>query len=171
MSIVYILLGSNLGNKLSNLNQAVVNISATGVNVIQLSPIYQTKAWGNINQDDFFNVVLKAETKHNALTLIEKFLAIELHMGRERDQQKWMPRLIDIDILYFNDEIIQLPNLVIPHPFIPQRRFTLMPLNDIAPDYIHPELKISNNKLLKKCSDSSQVLKTKLNLNVLTHPL
>jgi 2-amino-4-hydroxy-6-hydroxymethyldihydropteridine diphosphokinase len=101
----------------------------------------------------------------DATQLLNELLAIEILMGRVRGQLQWMPRLIDIDILYFNDEIIQLPNLKIPHPYIAERRFTLIPLNDLAPNFIHPKLNLSNNKLLQKCVDKSEVVKTNLTLN------
>ena len=165
MSNVYILLGSNLGDQLSNLQEACSFLKAKSIKVIASSPLYRTKAWGNVNQDDFLNVILDVETKLDANQLLNELLAIEILMGRVRGQLQWMPRLIDIDILYFNDEIIQLPNLKIPHPYIAERRFTLIPLNDLAPNFIHPKLNLSNNKLLQKCEDKSEVVKTNLTLN------
>ena len=165
MSNVYILLGSNLGDQLSNLQEACSFLKAKSIKVIASSPLYRTKAWGNVNQDDFLNVILNVETKLDANQLLNELLAIEILMGRVRGQLQWMPRLIDIDILYFNDEIIQLPHLKIPHPYIAERRFTLIPLNDLAPNFIHPKLNLSNNKLLQKCEDKSEVVKTNLTLN------
>ena len=165
MSNVYILLGSNLGDQLSNLQEACSFLKAKSIKVIASSPLYRTKAWGNVNQDDFLNVILDVETKLDANELLTELLAIEIMMGRVRGQLQWMPRLIDIDILYFNDEIIQLPHLKIPHPYIAERRFTLIPLNDLAPNFIHPKLNLSNNKLLQKCEDKSEVVKTNLTLN------
>jgi 2-amino-4-hydroxy-6-hydroxymethyldihydropteridine diphosphokinase len=165
MAIVYILLGSNLNNKISQLNTALQNIIAQGLNVKACSSVYQTKAWGNTNQDDFLNVVLKAQTNLNASDLLETLLNIELQMGRIRGQEKWMPRLIDIDILYYEEEIIQLPNLILPHLYIQQRRFTLIPLNEVAPHYVHPILKLTNAKLLELCEDESDVIKTDHTLN------
>ena len=165
MSNIYILLGSNLGNQLSNLQDACSFLHKKSIKVIASSPLYRTKAWGNVNQDDFLNVVLNVETKLDANQLLNELLAIEILMGRVRGQLQWMPRLIDIDILYFNDEIIQLPNLKIPHPYIAERRFTLIPLNDLAPNFIHPALNLSNNTLLQQCFDNSEVFKTNLKLN------
>jgi 2-amino-4-hydroxy-6-hydroxymethyldihydropteridine diphosphokinase len=164
MAVAYILLGSNLKNKLSQLNIALHSIKVEGLNVEASSSIYQTKAWGNTNQDDFLNVVLKVDTKLGASLLLETLLKIEIQMGRVRGQLQWMPRLIDLDILYFNDEIVDLPNLKIPHPYIAKRRFTLIPLNDIDPNYIHPQLKLSNKALLDACEDKSEVIKTTLKL-------
>lgn len=164
MAFAYILLGSNLGNKLAQLNTATQYLLSNGLKIIAESNIYQTKAWGNINQDDFLNVVLKVETHLNAIDLLEKLLAIEFQMGRVRGEEQWLPRLIDIDILYYNDDIIDLENLKIPHPYISKRRFTLIPLNDIDPEYIHPLLKLSNKTLLNDCEDTSEVIKTDLKL-------
>jgi 2-amino-4-hydroxy-6-hydroxymethyldihydropteridine diphosphokinase len=165
VSNVYILLGSNLGDQLSNLQEACSFLKSNSIKVIASSLIYQTKAWGNTNQDDFLNVVLKVDTKLSASLLLETLLKIELQMGRVRGELQWMPRLIDIDILYFNDEIVQLPHLKIPHPYIAERRFTLIPLNDIAPDFIHPQLNVSNKTLLQQCEDKTEVVKTNLKLN------
>lgn len=164
MSNVYILLGSNLGNQLSNLQKACSFLQAKSIKVIASSLIYRTKAWGNVDQDDFLNVVLKVKTQVDASQLLETLLAIEKIMGRIRGELQWMPRLIDLDILYFNDEIVQLTDLKIPHPHIAARRFTLIPLNDIAPDFIHPQLKLSNKELLQQCEDKSEVVKTNLKL-------
>jgi 2-amino-4-hydroxy-6-hydroxymethyldihydropteridine diphosphokinase len=164
MAFSYILLGTNLGNKLLHLNQAVQHLLASGLLIRAQSNIYQTKAWGNINQDDFLNVVLQVETKLNAIKLLETLLAIELQMGRVRGEEQWLPRLIDIDILYYNDEVVDHPHLIIPHPYIAKRRFTLIPLNDIDPAYIHPQLKLSNKALLEACEDIGEVIKTNLKL-------
>jgi 2-amino-4-hydroxy-6-hydroxymethyldihydropteridine diphosphokinase len=100
VSNVYILLGSNLGDQFSNLQEACAFLKAKSIKVIASSPIYRTKAWGNVNQDDFLNVVLNVETKLDANQLLNELLAIEILMGRVRGQLQWMPRLIDIDILY-----------------------------------------------------------------------
>jgi 2-amino-4-hydroxy-6-hydroxymethyldihydropteridine diphosphokinase len=166
MAISYILLGSNLGDKLFQLNTAVANFQEKGLHIIAQSKVYQTKAWGNLNQDDFLNVVLQVETKLKPLELLDTLLAIELQMGRKRGEEQWLPRLIDIDILYYNNQIVDLPSLKIPHPFIAQRRFTLMPLNDLAPNYIHPAVKISNKQLLLLCQDHGMVNTTALQLQI-----
>lgn len=165
MAIAYLLLGSNLNNKLSQLNTALNSILAQSIIVKTFSSIYQTKAWGNVNQDDFLNVVFQVETKLTAKQLLENLLNIELQMGRIRGQEQWMPRLIDIDILYYNDEIIQLPDLIIPHPFLQKRRFTLIPLNELAPNFMHPVFNLTNAKLLELCEDECDVIKTDLTLN------
>lgn len=166
MASSYILLGSNLGNKLFHLNKSLQLIIASGMRPGQMSKIYQTKAWGNQNQDDFYNVVLKIETNFTAVKLLETLLAIESEMGRIRSEEKWLPRIIDLDILYYNNDILNLPNLQIPHPFIAQRKFTLIPLNDIAPDYNHPLLGLTNKELLQNCLDQGEVIETNLSLDI-----
>lgn len=166
MSVSYLLLGSNIGNKIANLNSAVAQLLEARVIIKQISPIYQTKAWGNVNQDDFYNVVVKIETALEATALLNLLLAIELKIGRVRGEEQWLPRIIDMDILYFNDEIIKLPQLVVPHPYLSQRRFTLIPLNDIAPHYKHPQLNLTNKELLQKCTDTSEVWRTNHTLSL-----
>lgn len=166
MAISYILLGSNLGNKLAHLEKAIFCLKQAGLNLIEISHLYQTKAWGNQNQDDFYNVVLKIETNFTAVKLLETLLAIESEMGRIRSEEKWLPRIIDLDILYYNNDILNLPNLQIPHPFIAQRKFTLIPLNDIAPDYNHPLLGLTNKELLQNCLDQGEVIETNLSLDI-----
>ncbi len=166
MAISYILLGSNLGNKLAHLEKAIFCLKQAGLNLVEISHLYQTKAWGNENQDDFYNLVLKAETNLNPVDLLETLLNIESKMGRVRTEEKWLPRMIDLDILYFNNDVLDLPNLQIPHPYIAQRKFTLIPLNDIAADYIHPLLGLTNKELLQNCLDQSEVIKTNLSLDI-----
>jgi len=120
------------------------------------SSIYQTAAWGVTTQPDFLNFVTCISTPLPATSLLTAILEIETGLGRKRDE-KWGPRTIDIDILLFNDEIVNLPELIIPHPFMHIRRFTLTPLAEIAPDYIHPVFHKSIAQLLAECPDSLEV--------------
>ncbi|RYF91687.1 MAG: 2-amino-4-hydroxy-6-hydroxymethyldihydropteridine diphosphokinase [Chitinophagaceae bacterium] len=158
MNKVYLLLGSNLKQPAKNLATAVTLISKKIGPVQQSSSMYQTAAWGNYDQPDFVNQVIVVDTNLAAETCIETALAIEQKMGRVRTQKN-APRIIDIDILYFNKDIIKLPNLVVPHPAIHLRRFVLIPLNELAPRFIHPVLKQTNSELLKICSDELDVKK------------
>jgi 2-amino-4-hydroxy-6-hydroxymethyldihydropteridine diphosphokinase len=166
MKSAYILLGSNLGNSLQNLQNAIDLIQKEDISIIACSHTYKTKAWGNVNQDDFLNATIEIKTLLSPVGLLETLLKIELNMGRVRGEQQWLPRIIDLDILYYDNQIIDLHNLKIPHPYIAQRRFTLVPLNDIAANFIHPLLQISNNKLLQICSDKGEVLKTNFELTL-----
>jgi 2-amino-4-hydroxy-6-hydroxymethyldihydropteridine diphosphokinase len=161
---VFLLLGSNMGNAKANLKHAVYAIQKLPTVLKACSSIYQTKAWGNTNQADFLNAAILIETELNPFQLLDKLLAIETEMGRTRNQ-KWEERIIDIDILFFDDLAINSPNLIVPHPHIPNRRFTLVPMLQIAPHFIHPVLNKNIQMLLNTCSDDLSVteIETKWN--------
>lgn len=155
---VYLGLGSNLGDRQENLVLARQLISEQIGDIVVQSSIYQTAAWGLTDQNDFLNQVICIATQYQASEVLTKVLAVELSMGRIREV-KWGARLIDVDILYYNHAIIAFDNLVVPHPFIQERRFVLAPLAEIAPDFIHPQLKQTNATLLAHCADTSEVIK------------
>ena len=159
MHFAYILLGSNLGDRETQLQTATQAISSLG-NIIRYSSVYETAAWGLENQADFLNQVLLLETELTALLLLENLLRIEREMGRER-HEKWSARTIDLDILYFDDEVLDSEFLKIPHPYLQQRRFTLLPLSEISPDFLHPVLQKTNRELLETCPDLLEVKKYK----------
>ncbi len=156
MNQAFILLGTNLGDKRANLQQAILSISANSISIVSYSDIYETAAWGNTNQDNFYNQVIEVNTELSANDLLKKLLQIETQMGRVRNQ-KWEARIIDLDILYFNHEIIDNENLKVPHPYLHVRRFTLAPLVQIASEFLHPVFNKSNTALLENCSDNSEV--------------
>lgn len=155
---VYLGLGSNLGKRQENLALARQLIAVQIGDIVAQSSIYETAAWGLTDQNDFLNQVICINTEYEAPEVLAKVLAVELSMGRVREI-KWGARLIDIDILYYNDAIITLDNLIVPHPFIQERRFVLAPLAEIAPDFVHPQLKQTNASLLAHCADTSEVIK------------
>ncbi|MDP3930131.1 MAG: 2-amino-4-hydroxy-6-hydroxymethyldihydropteridine diphosphokinase [Bacteroidota bacterium] len=161
-SFVYILLGSNQGNAIENLKTAALKLEEKLGMVVHSSSFYQTAAWGNTEQAPFINQVLLVQTKLPAETCLQINLEIETEMGRTR-LQKWEPRIIDIDILYYNNEVIQLPQLTVPHPHMAERRFTLVPLAEIAPNFIHPVLGMNSKELLKNCADTLEVEKISVN--------
>jgi 2-amino-4-hydroxy-6-hydroxymethyldihydropteridine diphosphokinase len=156
MNQAFILLGTNLGDKRANLQQAILSISANLISIVSYSDTYETAAWGNTNQDNFYNQVIELNTELSATDLLQKLLQIETQMGRIRNQ-KWEARIIDLDILYFNNEIIDTENLKVPHPYLHVRRFTLAPLVQIAPEFLHPVFNKTNTALLENCSDNSEV--------------
>ena len=158
MNKTYLLLGSNLDNPKDNLRKAQKFISEKLGPIARNSSLYQTGAWGNTEQPDFINQVLVVNTNHTALECIDIILGIEHSMGRVRTEKN-APRLIDIDILYFNKEIIDLPHLVVPHPAIQLRKFVLIPLNELSPLFVHPVFQLTNHQLLKKCEDPLNVKK------------
>jgi len=137
MNNVFLLLGSNLGNRHQYLNEAISLVSTEISPVIKISSIYETQSWGKSDAPDYLNQVILLQTDVPARELLDKILSIELMLGRKREE-KWGSRTIDIDILFYGDEIINEDGLHVPHPELHNRRFTLEPLAEIAPDLIHP---------------------------------
>jgi 2-amino-4-hydroxy-6-hydroxymethyldihydropteridine diphosphokinase len=158
MNQLVILLGCNLGNCEITFHKAIESIENELGKCALKSSFYKTKAWGNENQNDFLNQCLIIETAFSAAICLEKILKIEESLGRKREE-KWGPRTIDIDILFFNSEIVDKPNLQIPHPYLHLRRFTLEPLHELIPDFIHPVLNQKIGELLLHCKDELKVIK------------
>lgn len=156
----YISLGSNSGNRLENLQNAVIRINERAGKVIRVSPVFETPAWG-FEGNDFLNACLIIDTELHPQELLEVLLTTESNLGRIRsDEPGYQSRSIDLDILFYGEEIIDEPDLKIPHPHLHKRRFILEPLKAIAPDLIHPGLKKSISSLLKDCEDKSSLQKT-----------
>jgi 2-amino-4-hydroxy-6-hydroxymethyldihydropteridine diphosphokinase len=149
-------LGSNLGNRAENLLTAQRLIEEKVGKILSKSSIYETAAWGITEQNAFLNQVIEVETSFSPSAVLHLVLKIEKDMGRIREI-KWGQRSIDIDVLYYNNEIISTENLAIPHPFIQERKFVLVPLCEISQDFIHPKLKQTNLELLEKCQDSGEI--------------
>jgi 2-amino-4-hydroxy-6-hydroxymethyldihydropteridine diphosphokinase len=157
-STVYLLLGSNMGNSKIQLAIAQQKIMETVGKIVDVSEVYKTAAWGNENQPDFLNQVLIITTRKSPSLLIKQVLAVEKAMGRVRTIKN-APRVIDIDVLFFNNEIIDTKKLIVPHPEIQNRRFVLVPLVELDPKLIHPLLNKTVTKLLKECKDKLNVQK------------
>lgn len=158
MPSVYLLTGSNVGNSLQYLSLASALISQQVGTIQHQSAYYKTAPWGNTEQQDFLNQVLQVITPLKPAELIQKVLQIELDMGRVRTH-KWAPRVIDIDVLFYDSDVIDMPGLTVPHPLLHERRFTLIPLCEIAPNFVHPLKKLTINELLINCTDQSVVEK------------
>ncbi|MFD2597471.1 2-amino-4-hydroxy-6-hydroxymethyldihydropteridine diphosphokinase [Sphingobacterium corticis] len=156
MNSVYILLGANLGDPHRQLENAVAEIEKQVGKIVKRSSIYESEAWGVRDQPTFLNQVLVVETAHKPLECLHICQDIEQRLGRVRER-KWGARVIDIDLLYFNDEVMQSDELTIPHPYIQERNFTLIPLNEISPNYVHPKLNQTNYALLQQSADQSTV--------------
>jgi len=158
MNKVYLLIGGNMGDRMANLDNALNLIESNLGKITLLSSRYETAAWGFTEQPHFLNQAVLLQTHFLANDLMLAILNIEKAMGRERSIPLG-PRIIDIDIIYFNEEIIDNISVTIPHPKMTARRFVLLPLVEIAPNYIHPILLKSNSVLLKECGDSLAVNK------------
>lgn len=155
---VYLILGSNINEPSRQITEALTHIEHHCGPIISKSGIYQTQAWGKLQQPDFLNQVICIRTFLNPFGLLSVLNLIESQMGRIR-KEKWEPRVIDIDILYYDQVCLQTPKLRIPHPHIHSRRFVLLPLCELIPDFIHPELEQTNAQLLVCCPDNLQVSK------------
>ncbi|MFT2010653.1 2-amino-4-hydroxy-6-hydroxymethyldihydropteridine diphosphokinase [Pontibacter sp. 13R65] len=156
MSSLYLLLGGNLGNRETFLQQARERLAAAVGSITACSKLYETAAWGKTDQPAFLNQVLALQTNLLPEQVLHRIQGIELDLGRERIEH-WGARVIDIDILFYNDLVLQTQRLTIPHPQLQNRRFTLMPLAEIAPNLVHPVLQQTIAKLLVICDDPLKV--------------
>lgn len=153
---IYLHTGSNLGQKEQQLEQARQLIEQKIGSITAQSKLYETEAWGLPDQPNFVNQALEVLTDLTPDQLIGQILNIELKMGRIRTQ-KWTARLIDIDIIFYGDQIIKTDNLTIPHPFMHERNFVLIPILEIAADFVHPEFKLSIKQLYERSKDRLKV--------------
>ena len=158
MNTAYLITGTNMGDREQYLATARELIIKECGEITKISSLYETAAWGKINQSAFLNQALEIHTTLNAKQLIRHILKVEKKMGRIR-KEKYGPRLIDIDILFFNDEIHKTSFLKIPHPEMQNRRFVLVSLAEIAPDIVHPVLHKKVTELLHDCPDTLEVKK------------
>lgn len=158
MNKAYLLIGGNMGDRLANLANAKEAIQEQVGVIKNVSAIYETAAWGLEEQPSFLNQALLLETDFEALDLLNRLLKIEIQMGRIRNMPLG-PRTIDLDIIFFNDQIIESDKLTIPHPQMQKRNFVLTPLNEIAPELIHPIFNKTINQLLIECTDTLLCIK------------
>ena len=159
MHTVYLGIGGNLGNKQKNFEN-VYNIIENELGEIMISSsVYETPPWGFQSEDSFWNSVLEIETSYSPEELLAEIHLIEEIFGRKRGNERYSSREMDIDILYFDDIFIETETLIIPHPRIHQRKFVLIPLNEIAPNLKHPLLRFTTIEMLENCMDESMIKK------------
>jgi 2-amino-4-hydroxy-6-hydroxymethyldihydropteridine diphosphokinase len=158
MNTIYLLLGSNMGNSKAIFEQAYIYIKNDLGIILNKSSLYATAAWGYKDQPDFLNQILIIQSNYNAETVLKTILSIEKKIGRVRTFKN-APRVIDIDIIFFNNEIIKLKHLTVPHVQIANRRFVLTPLCELSPNLIHPSLNKTVKELLFECKDDLNVQK------------
>src|SRR5450759_4493849 len=159
MKKVFLGIGTNLGNRESNLKEAVARIEEYIGKVTRSSSVYETEPWGFQAEDEFLNMVVKVETKLTPSGLLGRILMIESLLGRVRSEKQYSSRVIDIYILLYEDLVIDEENLKIPHPLLHERKFVLVPLCEIESELVHPVLNKSVATLLESCLDKSKVKK------------
>jgi 2-amino-4-hydroxy-6-hydroxymethyldihydropteridine diphosphokinase len=159
MKIVFLGIGTNLGDRERNLEQAVTETEKSLGRVMQSSSLYETEPWGFKSEEKFLNMVVKIRTNLSPPALMENILILESMLGRERGEKQYISRLIDIDILFYDDLILIEDHLKIPHPLLNERKFVLIPLCEIEPAMIHPVLGKTIDELLGICEDTSEVRK------------
>lgn len=157
MNKIFLLLGSNIEPRGEYLAKAEKKITGFVGDIVQRSKIYESKPTGFNSDQNFLNRILILSSKLSVVEILNKLNIIEQKLGRKRSSGGYLSRTIDIDILYFNNEIIKTKKLTVPHPKLHERNFTLIPLAEIAPDFIHPVFNLDSKKLLEISSDSSEV--------------
>lgn len=153
-----LLLGSNMGDRLNYLSEAIQGLQKAGIQLQAVSDVYESNPWGFDSFDRFLNIAVVVETDCSAVELLELCLKTEMELGRTRAGEGYSSRTIDIDIILYNNEIIELDFLHIPHPRLSVRRFALVPVAQLIPDVFHPVLKKSMEQLLSECPDPNDVV-------------
>jgi 2-amino-4-hydroxy-6-hydroxymethyldihydropteridine diphosphokinase len=149
---IFLLLGSNLGDRLANLQRCTQLIREDIGKIVKQSSIYETVAWGKTDEPSYLNLALQIDSNLRPLDLLHSCLSIENKLGRTREE-KWGSRTIDVDVIYFAQRVIDSKDLKIPHPRITERKFVLAPLVEISPEFSHPVFQKTNTQLLRECPD------------------
>ena len=157
MKVVFLGVGTNLGDREKNLKEALAGIGKYIGRIICSSSVYETEPWGFHAEQQFLNIAAKVETELIPSEILKAILILETRLGRVRSENQYSSRTIDIDILFYGDEIINSEELKVPHPLLDKRKFVLVPLCEIEPELVHPGLKTSVKSLLEQCEDKSKV--------------
>ena len=159
MAIAYLMLGSNLGDKQNNLQLAREAISKSAGKILVISSVYESEPWGFTHTENFFNQIIILESSLKPEELLQNILGTELGMGRVRNSKEYEARIIDIDILFFDNLIYNSETLIIPHPRIAERRFVLLPMLEIAAELVHPVTERTMWQMYRACEDQLSVVR------------
>lgn len=159
MSTAFLMLGTNLGDKKMNLENACTSIEKKIGRISRKSSVYETEPWGYDDGPNFLNQVVQVETTLTPLELLSGIMGVEAGLGRKRGNVRYAPRTMDIDILLYDNLIINQPVLIIPHPELANRKFVLEPLAELVPELEHPGLRKKISELLAICKDSKNIVK------------
>jgi 2-amino-4-hydroxy-6-hydroxymethyldihydropteridine diphosphokinase len=157
MEKAYLVLGSNVGDRMAYLQQAITQLSDDNNKLMRLSSVYESEPWGFDHPDYFLNQAVALLTSLDALELLKKLHEIEHSLGRVRVSGKYQARTIDLDIILFGNQTLCTPELTIPHPYMAQRMFVLQPLMELIPETVHPCLHRTIKELTEQCPDKLQV--------------
>ena len=157
MAVTYLIIGSNLGDKVNYLKMANLYINQRIGLMLRKSAIYESEPWGFNDESSFLNQVIELDTSLTPLELLKTIQSIETELGRVRGKIQYSSRTIDIDILFYENLVFDSDTLKIPHPQIEFRKFVLVPLNELSPEFMHPSLHLTIHQLLEKCLDSGYV--------------
>lgn len=166
MNVAFLCLGGNIGDRLANLKEAKRQIGFLGCKLLNESSVYQTKAWGVDEAPDYYNQCIQISTNLSAHELMKALIGVEESMGRVRTDNRNASRTMDIDILFFNEEQINTPELEVPHPRLQLRNFVLIPMAEIAPKLMHPKLRKTLQQLLNVCADENEVKKIEADVHL-----
>lgn len=156
MPSVYLLFGSNVGNRVTNIRQSILTLVSNGLELLQVSHFYETEAWGVEEQQPFLNVAAKFKTKKTPHKLLKLIKEVEVEVGR-LERGRWQQREIDIDIIFYGKQVVETDDLVIPHPLLIKRNFALEPLKEISPRKKHPILGLTVREMEKLCTDEKAI--------------
>lgn len=159
MQTAILLLGSNLGDRAENLGNAISKLESKIGRIIHMSSVYESEPWGMKSDRNFYNQCVSLSTSMDPSDLLKQIHAIELEMGRIEVAEKYLDRIIDVDILFYGDREISLGDLTVPHPRIRERRFALIPLLEIYPDFVFPSTSEKLHEILDSCKDTLSVRK------------